>query len=187
MFFHVWCFYALCLLGMGKLRLFMVSARRRVGCCGGVRIGKSIVRNASKTTEKQIVEHADAIYKDPYLILPSFQDDSGKKRFKKVLKQIQKVEKVKDNQDKLEKLSNKRNLGGAIAGTLLIHHAQKAPFLAATPLAGGTVLFAIRGNATREQLIGVQHYDDPFLRLLAIRDVVIENNLYVYSWDTGYI
>jgi hypothetical protein len=165
----------------------MVSPRRRVGCCGGVRVGKSIVRNASKTTERQIVDHAKALYNDPYVILPSFQDDSCKKRFKKIIKQIQKVEKVKDKQDKLEKLSNKRNIGGAIAGTLLIHHAKKAPFLAASPMAGGSVLFAIRGNAQREHLIAVQHFDDPFLRLLAIREVVIENNLYVYSWDEGYV
>jgi len=175
------------LIRYGELHVFMTSPRRRVGCCGGVRIGKSIVRNASKTIEKQIIDHADRLFDDPYRVLPKFQNDSCKKRFKKIIKQIQKVDKIKENQEKLEKLSNKKNLGGAIAGTLLIHHAQKAPFLAATPMAGGTILFAIRGNALREHLIAVQHFDDPFLRLLAIRDVVIENNLYVYSWDNGYI
>ena len=172
---------------MWKLHTFMASPRRRVGCCGGVRIGKSIVRNASKTIEKQIIDHADKLFEDPYRVLPTFKNETCKKRFKKITKQIQKVDKIKDKQDKLEKLSNKRNLGGAIAGTLLIHHAQKAPFLAATPITGGTILFAIRGNALREHLIAVQHFDDPFLRLLAIRDVVIENNLFVYSWDNGYI
>jgi hypothetical protein len=179
--------YPLPLLGAGKLRMAMASVRRYVGCCGGVQIGKSIVRNASKTTEKQLIEHADAIYQNPFIVLPKFMNESCKKRFKKLIKQVEKVEKIKDNAEKLEKISNKRTFAGAIAGTMLIHHAQKAPFLAAAPMASGNVLFALRGNAKREHLIAVQHYDDPFLRLLGIRELVIANNLYVYSWDESFI
>ncbi len=172
---------------MVKLQYYMASVKRQVGCCGGARVGKSIVRNASKTIEKQMIEHADKLYENPFLVLPKFQDDISKKGFKKTSKQIEKLEKIKDDTDKLEKISNKRSLAAAIAGTLLIHHAQKAPFLAAAPITSGTVLFAQRGNALREHLIAVQHHDDPFFRLLGIRDIVLKNDLYVYSWDESFV
>lgn len=165
----------------------MARKTRRVGCCGQTRIGRSIVRNASKTMEKQMIAQADLLYKDPFIVLPECKDTISEKRFKKERKLIEKVVQIKDDTAKLEKLSNKKLLAGAIAGTLLIHHAQKASFLAAAPMPTGTVLFAQRGNASREHLIAVQHTDDPYLRMFAIRDIAFKFDLHIYSWDNGFI
>ncbi|MFO8077224.1 MAG: hypothetical protein R6U21_01080 [Thermoplasmatota archaeon] len=163
------------------------SMRRRAACCGGGRVGKSIVRNASKSMEKKTVAQAKKLFENPFLVLPSFDDRDSKKAFKKSRKQLEKVEKIKDDITKLEKLSKKKNLAAAVAGTLLIAHAEKAPFLAAATLPTGQITYAQRGNASKEQLIAVQYVDDPFLRVLGIRDIALKNSLHIYSWDNGFV
>jgi len=171
--------YPIPLLGKCKLRSSMAKKMRR---------GKrSIVRNASKTMEKQMLIQAETIYNDPYIVLPKYDDPVSIKRFKKTRKLIEKIDQVKDDLSKLEKIANKKNLSAAIAGTMLIHHANKAPFLAAAPLSSGNVLYAQRGNATKEHLIGVQHTNDPLLRLFAIKDLALKYKLHIYSWDHSFI
>ena len=150
-------------------------------------MGKSIVRNASKSMEKKTVAQAKKLFENPFLVLPSFDDTDSKKAFKKMKKQLEKVEHVKHDTKKLEKFSKKRNLAGAVAGTLLIAHAEKAPFLAAAKLPTGQITYAQRGTASKEHLIAAQYVDDPFLRVLGIRDVALKYDLHIYSWDDGFV
>jgi len=91
---------------------------------------RTFARTASKSMEKQLVENAKQLKKDPYLILPDYDDKFSEVLFKKIKKNIEKVERFKDDSAKLEKLSKKKNLAGALAGTLLIAHSEKAPYLA---------------------------------------------------------
>jgi len=148
---------------------------------------RSIVRNASKSMEKNMLQQAKLLYNDPYIVLPKYEDAFSTKRFKKIRKQIEKIIQIKDDVARLEKASNKKNLSAAIAGTLLVHHAKKAPFLAAAPLSSGSALYAQRGNATKEFLIAVQNTDDPLLRLLAIKDTALKYGLHIYSWNHSFI
>lgn len=160
---------------------------RRAAIGRGGKMKKSIVRNASKSMEKKTVSQAKKIFNNPFQVLPTLKDKDSKKAFKKTRKQINKVEKNKDDTKKLEKLANKRNLAGAVAGTMLIAHAEKAPFLAAASLPSGQVTYAQRGNASKEQLIAVQNSDDPFLRVLGIRDIALKQQIHIYSWDNGFL
>lgn len=165
----------------------MAKKIRRTTCCGTPIGGRSLVRTASKSMEKKLLQNANQLYENPHLVLPEYSDPDSKKGFIKVEKQLSKVESCKDDVKKLEKLSKKKNLAAAVAGTLLIAHAKKAPFLAAARLPIGEVTYAQRGNASKESLIATQHFDDPFLRLLGIKDVVLKRRLHVYSWDKGYV
>lgn len=166
----------------------MAKKLRSSSCCGrGARIGKSIVRNASKSMEKTMVRQAKSLFKNPFEVLPDYDDAESKKRFRKIYKQLEKVNKIKDDLKKLEKRAKKKNLAGAVAGTLLIAHAEKAPFLAAAKLPSGTVYYAQRGKAPKEYLIASQHTKDPFYRLLGIRDIALKYQLHVYSWNTGFV
>ncbi|MBS3802731.1 MAG: hypothetical protein KGY65_08280, partial [Candidatus Thermoplasmatota archaeon] len=166
----------------------MARKVRPTSCCGGAaRVGKSIVRNASKSMEKTMIKQAKSLYDNPFKVLPDFEDKESKKRFKKIRKNLEKVDKVKEDVNKLEKLSKKKNLSGAVAGTMLIAHSEKAPFLAAAKLPTGLVYYAQRGQAPKEYLIAAQHTDNPLYRIFGIRDIALKYHLHIYSWDSGFV
>ncbi len=166
----------------------MARKVRPASCCGGAaRVGKSIVRNASKSMEKTMIKQAKSLYDNPLKVLPDYEDKESKKRFKKIKKLLEKVNNVKKDVKKLEKISKKRNLSGAVAGTMLIAHNEKAPFLAAAKLPTGTVYYAQRGQSPKEYLIAAQHTDDPLYRIFGIRDIALKYHLHIYSWDSGFV
>ncbi|MEM0467522.1 MAG: hypothetical protein QXX20_08050 [Candidatus Thermoplasmatota archaeon] len=148
---------------------------------------KTFVRSAPKIQEKIILENAKKIYDDPFILLPSCSDISAEKYFKKIRKKLEKICKNRDNRSVLEKYSNKRGFDGAVAGTLLLVHSEKAPFLGVVSFLTGDVTYAQRGKADKEKLIAVQHYNDPMLRLLGFKDIAYKKNLSFYSWDTGFV
>lgn len=166
----------------------MARRKRPATCCGGAtRVGKSIVRNASKTMEKNMVKQSKALFDNPLRVLPDTDDAESVKRFKKIQKQLEKIDGIKNDVAKLEKKAKKKNLVGAVAGTLLISHSEKAPFLAAAKLPSGTVYYAQRGQAPKEYLIAAQHTDNPFYRIFGIRDISLKYHLHVYSWNNGFL
>jgi len=148
---------------------------------------RTFARTASKSMEKKLVENAKKLKKDPYLVLPEYNDKRSEKYFGKTKKKIDKINRFIDDQEKLEKLSKKRDLSGAIAGTLLIAHSEKAPYLAVAKFPTGDITYAKRGNAEKEFLIAAQRFDDPVLRLLGIKDIASKKNLHVYSWDDSFV
>ncbi|MDH7507147.1 MAG: hypothetical protein QHH15_05110 [Candidatus Thermoplasmatota archaeon] len=148
---------------------------------------RTFVRTASKSMEKNLIENAKNLMKNPYHILPDYSDNYSNKYFSKIKKSIDKVNRFKDDQKKLEKLSNKKGIVGALAGTLLLAYSEKAPYLGVLNLPTDDITYAQRGKAEKEKLIGIQHFDDPVLRLFAIKDFVLKKKLHVYSWDEGYV
>lgn len=145
------------------------------------------VRTASKSVEKKLLQNAEKLYDNPFIVVPTFGDNYSKKAFSGIIRQIKKIESIKDDVDKLEKFSKKKSLAGAVAGTILLFHSQKAPFLAVAKLPTGEVTYAQRGKADRVLLIAVQHIDDPTLRLLGIRDIALKKKLHIYSWNNSFI
>lgn len=151
-----------------------------------IRRMRTFARTASKSMEKQIVDAAKHLKTDPYVVLPDYDDKFSEMVFKKIKRNLEKVERFKDDTKKLEKLSKKRNFGGALAGTLLISHSEKAPYLAVAKFSTGDITYAQRGRADKEQLIAMQHFDEPVLRLLGIKKIALKTKLHVYSWDEGF-
>ncbi len=147
----------------------------------------SAVRTASKSMEKKLLKNVEKLYSNPRIVIPRFEDSHSEKAFKKVLKQLEKIDSIKDDVGKLERLSKKNSLAGAVAGTLLIAHTKKAPFLAVTKLPIGDITYAKRGKASPEYLMAVQHLDNPILRLLGVKDIAMKHRLHIYSWDEGFI
>ena len=152
-----------------------------------IRMARTFARTAAKSMEKRLVENAVHLQDNPYVIIPDYDDNYSKKYFEKIRKTIEKVHRFKDDSRKLEKLSNKKSLDGALAGTLLIAHSKKAPYLAVAKYPFGNITYAQRGKADKEKLIAVQHFDDPLLRLLGIKDIAMKKGLHIYSWENGYI
>ncbi len=152
-----------------------------------IRRMRTFAKTASKSLEKKLVDNAKNLKKDPYLILPDFEDNYSKKSFGKIKKSIDKINRFTDDTKKLEKFSNKSGLDGALAGTLLVANSEKAPYLAVAKFQTGDISYAQRGRAEKEKLIAVQHYDNPVLRLLGVRDIAQKRKLHIYSWDDGYV
>ncbi len=150
------------------------------------RMVRSFARTAPKSQEKHLIENAKKLQKDPFLILPKCLE-GNEKYFQKLRKQLTKIYQNRTNEKKLEKLSHKKGLDGALAGTYLLAIAEKAPYLAALSFPSGDITYAQRGKADKENLIAVQHFDNPVFRLRGIRDIVFKKKLHVYSWDNGYI
>ena len=148
---------------------------------------RTFARTAAKSMEKKLVENAKKLREDPYLILPDYEDNYSRKYFDKIKRNLDRVNRFNDDLKKLEKLSYKRGLDGALAGTLIIAHSEKAPYLAVAKFPTGDVSYAQRGRAEKEKLIAVQHFDNPILRLLGIKDIALKRRLHVYSWDEGYV
>lgn len=148
---------------------------------------RTFARTATKSMEKKLVENAKKLKEDPYLILPEYSDNYSKRHFDKIKRSLDKISRFKDDPKKLEKLAFKKGLDGAFAGSILIAHSEKAPYLAVAKFPTGDITYAQRGRADKEKLIAVQHYDNPILRLLGIKDIALKKRLHVYSWDDGFI
>lgn len=152
-----------------------------------IRRVRTFARTATKSMEKNLVENAKKLKEKPYLILPEYTDNYSKKYFTKIKNSLEKVHRFKDDIKKLEKLAKKKGLDGALVGTLLIAHSEKAPYLAVAKFPTGEITYAQRGKADKEKLIAVQHFDDPVLRLLGVKEIAIKKQLNIYSWDNGFI
>jgi len=148
---------------------------------------RTFARTAAKSVEKNLVDNAKKLKENPYLFLPDYDDKQSRKCFDKIKKSLDKVSRFSDDLKKLEKLSNKRDFNGALAGTLLIAHSEKAPYLAVADFKTGAITYAQRGRSDKEKLISVQHFDDPVLRLFGIKDKVLKRKLHIYSWDDGFV
>ena len=170
-----------------KCFLYSYYIEGRTNMAKKPRMMRTFARTASKSMEKKLVENAKKIKKNPYLVLPEYQDKYSEKVFGKIRKNIERVSRFFDDSKKLEKLSNKKGLEAAIAGAILIANSGKAPYLAVSKFPTGDITYAQRGKADKEKQIAVQHFDDPILRLLGIKDIALKKRLHVYSWDNGFI
>lgn len=148
---------------------------------------RTFARTATKSQEKKLIENAKELKKNPFVVIPECSDKGCEKYFSKAVKRIKKVHQVKDDSEKLEKYANKKGIEAALAGTYLLAISEKAPYLGVLPFPTGDITFAQRGKASKEKLVGFQHFDNPVLRVLAIKDIAYKKKLHIYSWDKGFV
>jgi len=152
-----------------------------------IRTMRTFARTASKSMEKKIVDNAKELMYNPDILLPEYEDSYSIKYFGKIKKTFNKVNKFKNDIKKLEKLSKKKDISGALAGALLVAHSEKAPYLGVLKYTTGDITYAQRGRSDNEKQAGIQHFDDPVLRLLCFKDIALKKNLHLYSWDDGFV
>ena len=80
------------------------------------------------------------------------------------------------------------HIARAYAGTLMLKAAGKAPYLASLKLPHGEVFYAMRGNAKKEKLAGMQWFDHPVYRLLLYLDMTVKRPFFHFysTRDTLY-
>jgi hypothetical protein len=145
------------------------------------------VKNTSKVLEKGLLENANKLAADPSIVIPKCAGERCRKcRWAKIEKKLKKVQRYQDDPDKLVKLASRGDqFVRAYAATISLAAAGKIPYLSSSQLPVGEVSFAVRGTVDKEKLIGLQHFDDPDLRLLAYWDMARGKDLHIYSTEKG--
>jgi hypothetical protein len=145
------------------------------------------VKATPKALEKDLLANAKRLSQDPSLIIPKCSGSECRKcAFAKIEKKLNKVAAYKDDEAKLLKLASKGEpLVRAYAGAISLALVGKIPFLSTMQLPVGDVSFAVRGKADAKTAIGIQHFDDPDLRLLAYWDIARKKGLHIYSTEEG--
>lgn len=144
------------------------------------------IKKTPKNLERELLATSKRLADDPSLVIPKCIDAPRKDPFAKLEKQIGKIVRFRDDPERLIKLATKGDqLVRAYAAAISLSASGKLPYLTSTELPVGVVSFAMRGKVDREKLIGLQHFDDPDLRLLAYWDVAREQKLHIYSTEKG--
>ncbi|MFW6038118.1 MAG: hypothetical protein ACOC89_01095 [Candidatus Saliniplasma sp.] len=138
-------------------------------------------KRASGTEQRKLVNNARELQKNPMKIVPECQGNCLLCKFGRVKRKVKKIEKYKEDEDTLKKYAKRGpGLSKALAGTLLLAIAGKAPRLGTTRTPRGEVSYAKRGSARKNRLVGLQHFDDPNLRLIAYTKEA-KKGYYLYS------
>jgi hypothetical protein len=141
-----------------------------------------------KSLEKDLLDKSKKLAEDPGILMPKCTRECGRCALKKSLVKMQKVSQRRYDPKKLEfSMKWGDQLVRAYAATISLHLAGKVPYLAATRTPMGEVSFAVRGKVDKNMLIGVQHYDHPELRLLALWSVAEKRGLHIYSTESGAV
>ncbi len=133
--------------------------------------------------EKELIRKATELRSRPEVLVPRCVEESCPRcPFDPLLERLLRVSKLAEDEARLEGLARRGHpLVKAYAATLLLAVQEKAPYLAPAKTPFGTVHYALRGKARKEQLVGVQYFDVPELRLLTIGDMARKKGLHVYS------
>ncbi|MDG6225918.1 MAG: hypothetical protein QCI82_10455 [Candidatus Thermoplasmatota archaeon] len=151
----------------------------------GMRL-RTAARSVSKGMEKEIKRKATRLSQDVDLALP--RCTVSVPYFNKIRKELKDVQRLKDNRSALERHSKKGDpLVKAYAGTLLLLHEDKIPYLAIFKGPFGEVVYAMRGSTPPEKLVGLQNYDDPRVKLMAYLDVVKSKGLFMFVTENELI
>ncbi len=147
--------------------------RRRVNVMG--------IRTATKVQVKEITRRAKQLEKNPELVIPECKHSSICP-FEKVRREIQRIREIKDDEGKLKKMAAKgTQLARAYAAFVSVGKSGKITYLAAANMPTGVITYVMRSKIKKEVQIGVQHFDDPGLRMLAVKDLVKKFKVWVFS------
>lgn len=154
-----------------------------------VRKVRTGIRTASKVQERELIAKAKALRDRPEILVPTCLEESCPRcPFDPILAKLRKVVPASEEESRLQYFARRGHpLVRAYAATLLVGLQEKADYLAPANTPFGTFHYAHRGRAPREQLVGVQYYDVPEVRLLTIGEFARKHRLYVYSLEDSMV
>jgi hypothetical protein len=141
-------------------------------------------RASTKAQERALIEKAERLLKNPDLAFPKCDGSCWLCVFKGGRRSLEKVRGFADDEHKLERLAEHGNeFAKAYAAILLLRKQGKVPYLFTVKSPFGEIAYAIRGNVVKERLIGMQHFDHPRARLVAVMDLVRDRKLHIFSFE----
>ncbi|MDX1534962.1 MAG: hypothetical protein R3291_05025, partial [Thermoplasmata archaeon] len=147
------------------------------------------IRTAPKVQERELIAKAKTLRDRPDLLVPACLEESCPRcPFDAILAKLQKVVPAAEDESRLEYMAKRGHpLARAYAATLLVGLQEKADYLAPANTPFGTFHYAQRGRAPREQLVGVQYYNVPEVRLLTVGEYARKHRLHVYSLQEAMV
>lgn len=146
---------------------------RRFGISTGAKVQQEGLRNLAKSMAK-----------DPGMLIPkclSGQPSCSKCKWEKTRQRLLRIQRYSGNLFILNKLAKSgKQLERGYAAMLLIAQEEKPIMFVTAKLPGLDVSLAPRGKVKKEVLIGLQHFDDEELRLLAYSEM-IKKKVHLYS------
>lgn len=125
---------------------------------------------------------------DPGILIPECAGECSKCHFDKLHAKLKKIQGYRDNPDVLRKFaSGGKQIERAYAAMLILAQENTPIMFANAKLPTGDVSFTVRGKAKKEFLIGIQHFDDPRIRLLAYSELALKKKLNLYSFKDGLL
>ncbi|HLE96638.1 MAG TPA: hypothetical protein VI997_04640, partial [Candidatus Thermoplasmatota archaeon] len=135
---------------------------------------RSRIRSAGKVESKDILANARSHLDDPDLAQVECVGSHFFCPLARLNRALADVHARREDEAYLQRRSKSgRGLVKAYAGTLLLARGDgELPYVAQAKLPFGTYPYAMRGTAAAHHYLGLQHWDDPRLRLLAFSDFV---------------
>jgi hypothetical protein len=137
-------------------------------------------RTATKTQERDMLEKLSRLAEDPRPLVPEWLGP-GRSPFEKHDRKLAKIQRLRTKPRRLRWAARGKRLWNGYAACMIVEQTQKIPSFAAMKFQGREIKFVYRTGAGRQALIGVQHYDDPEVRLLGYANEVKAAKVYLVS------
>ncbi|MFQ5884440.1 MAG: hypothetical protein ACE5IO_05000 [Thermoplasmata archaeon] len=143
-------------------------------------------RIATKVLEGALVERAKELRDDPELLFPRCEDHED--HYYKFKVRFERIARYSENERKLKALSKWGDqMSRAFATSLSIALKGEVPYLATLNVRGRDVSFVFNTKVRKEILLGVQHYSDPDLRILAFAHIAKSKRLFLYAMREDFV
>ncbi|HVL86856.1 MAG TPA: hypothetical protein VM681_02445 [Candidatus Thermoplasmatota archaeon] len=148
---------------------------------------KSALRSASKVQEKNVLEAAEQLARDPSAIVPSCV--GHRDHFARERRAVAKIHALREKPSSLGWRASwfTPPIARGYAATLLALSEGKLPYVAALPTPFGPAPYVLRGRAKRAILVGLQNWNDPRLRLFLALDHAKAHRATVYATEEGLV
>jgi hypothetical protein len=144
-------------------------------------------KTATKNQERDYLEKFGRLADDPMLLVPEWLGDEGKNPFKRLFWKLEKVQARRESERRLRWGARGRHLWNGYAATLLVLKGGKIPSFASFKFRGRDVKFVYRTGTHRNALIGVQHHDDPEVRLMGYIEFAKKKGAILLSGEDRFV
>jgi hypothetical protein len=144
-------------------------------------------KTATKTQERDMLDKLQALAEDPMVLVPEWLGPERSNPFKRLFWKLEKIHKRQDSGRRLRWSARGKQLWNGYAASLLILKGAKIPSFASFKLRNLDVKYVYRTGTHRNALIGVQHHDDPELRLLGYVPYAKKKGALLLSGDSSFV
>ena len=165
---------------MGKFEIFRVDS----SSVKKPRFRRFGIGTGTKSQQANLRALAKDMAQDPEMLIPRCAGNCSRCPFDKLMVRLRKIQAHRENSAVLKKLaSGGKPLERGYASMLILALEETPIMFATAKLPTGDVGYTARGKVKKEILVGLQHFDDPKLRLLAYSEMVLKKKLHLYSLD----
>lgn len=143
-------------------------------------------KTATKTQERDYLERFAQLADDPMVLVPEWLGEESKNPFKRLFWKLEKVQNRRGQGRRLRWAARGKHIWNGFAATLLVLEGGKIPSFASFKFRGRDVKFVYRTGTHRNALIGVQHFDEPEVRLMGYAEYAKKKRVFLLSGEQRF-